>query len=98
MPAAPFRCQTGNHVCPAKGHLWVPAGIAVPREITITNGGVTPEKIASVHLPPAPFTVTGVPRVGTVLAPGQSFVASVTFTPRTAGLTYSDTLPVGTGS
>jgi hypothetical protein len=74
---------------------WVPVGISVPREITFTNGGATPETITTENLPPAPFTVTGLPRLGTVLAPGQSFVAAVSFAPTTAGQAYNDTLTVG---
>jgi hypothetical protein len=75
---------------------WVPVGISVPREITFTNGGATPETISTENLPAAPFSVTGLPPLGTTLKPGQSFVAAVSFTPVTAGQTYNDTLTVGT--
>ena len=74
---------------------WVPVGISVPREITFTNGGASNETITTENLPSAPFSVTGLPALGTTLKPGQSFVASVWFTPTTAGQTYNDTLTVG---
>jgi len=77
---------------------WVPVGITVQRQITITNGGATPEKISTESLPQAPYKVTGVPPTGTVLAPGQSFVATVIFTPTVAGQVYNDTLSVGSSA
>jgi hypothetical protein len=65
---------------------WVPANISVPRDITITNGSAVSERITSVSLPAAPYQVTGLPPAGTVLAPGQSFVAQVTITPHEQGV------------
>lgn len=70
---------------------WAPVGISVPREITITNGGANPEKITGVSIPSGPYQVTGVPRIGTVFAPGQSFVAQIVFAPVRPG-TYDSTM------
>ena len=75
---------------------WIPVGISVPREITFTNGGTTPEAISTENLPSAPFSVTGLPPLGTTIQPGQSFVASVSFTPTGPAQAYNDTLTVGT--
>lgn len=63
---------------------WIPAGISVPREITITNGGAVPDTITSVTLPSGPYTVTGLPPAGTVLKPGQSFAVQVVYAPSAA--------------
>ena len=75
---------------------WIPVGLAVPREITFTNGGATPETISTENLPAAPFSVTGLPPLGTTIKPGQSFVAAVWFTPAGTAQAYNDTLTVGT--
>lgn len=74
---------------------WIPVGLAVPRQIVFTNGGTTPETITTEDLPTAPFSVTGLPRVGTSVAPGQSFVAEVWCDPTVAGRSYDDRLSVG---
>jgi hypothetical protein len=76
---------------------WVPANISVPREITITNGSAVPQRITSVSLPAAPYQVTGVPPAGTVLTPGQSFVAQVTITPHGQGV-FNSSLEVAGSS
>ncbi len=52
---------------------------------TVSNSWDHPETITGVGLPSAPYTVRGLPRVGTVLAPQLSVTASVTYDPRTAG-------------
>jgi len=76
---------------------WVPANVSVPREITITNGSAGPQRITSVSLPAAPYQVTGVPRAGTLLVPGQSFVVQVTITPPGPGVFNSSLTVTGTG-
>jgi hypothetical protein len=52
---------------------------------TVTNSWDHPETITAVSSPTAPFTVTGLPKVGTVLQPQQALTASVTYDPTTAG-------------
>jgi hypothetical protein len=74
----------------------VPVGVRVLREVDIVNGSLHPETITAVRRPPAPYSVTGLPRTGTVLLPGQSDVVQVRFAPARPG-DYSRTLSV-TGS
>ncbi len=63
----------------------VPVGVSQPQVTDIVNEGTTPVTITSVHQPGGPFTVSGVPQPGTVIKPGASFVAQVTYAPRQAG-------------
>jgi hypothetical protein len=51
---------------------------------TVSNSWNNPETITGLRLPTAPYTVKGLPRVGTVLSPQQSVTASVTYSPLTA--------------
>ena len=60
---------------------------------SITNTGSTNETVSAVSAPSAPFTVTGLPADGAVLAPGQAVAVSVTFTP-TAAAGSSSTLKI----
>jgi len=52
---------------------------------TVANSWDRPETITNVTSAGAPFTVTGLPPVGTVLNPQQALTASVTYNPTTAG-------------
>ena len=63
--------------------------------VSLTNSWDKPETVTSVALPHGPFSVTGLPSVGTVLEPQQSVTASVDFDPRVAG-SYSSALLVST--
>ena len=62
---------------------------------TVSNSWDQPETITRISLPGAPFTVSGAPAVGTVLAPQQSITVSVRFNPTEAG-TYASALTVAT--
>lgn len=53
--------------------------------LTISNSWTAPEKITGVTLPSSSFTVTGLPKSGSVLAPQHSVTASVYFDPSAAG-------------
>jgi hypothetical protein len=53
---------------------------------SFTNTGVAAETVSAFTGPAAPFTSTGAPANGTVLAPGQSVSLSLAFTPTTAGV------------
>lgn len=52
---------------------------------TFRNVGGTSLTINAVHLPVPPFTVAGVPAVGSTIAPGQSVTITVTFDPTETG-------------
>ena len=62
---------------------------------TVSNSWNRPETITGVRLPGAPFTVTGAPATGTVLAPQQSVTLSVRFDPTAAG-DYASALTIAT--
>jgi hypothetical protein len=53
--------------------------------LSITNTGTTSEAVTSTSLPPAPFSVSGVPPAGTVIGAQQSIALSVTYAPVAAG-------------
>jgi len=52
---------------------------------TFTNVGGAPLTINAVHLPSAPFGASGLPAVGSTIAPGASVTVTVTFDPTTEG-------------
>ena len=74
----------------------VPVGVIVLQEVDIINGSTHPETITSVKAPSAPYRVSGLPAVGTVLRPSQSIVVQVRFAPTAPGR-FPGTLSV-TGS
>ncbi|MGO9488059.1 MAG: choice-of-anchor D domain-containing protein [Solirubrobacteraceae bacterium] len=53
--------------------------------VTFTNSWTHPERLTRLLLPGGSYTVSGMPRPGTVLAPQQSVTASVLFDPARAG-------------
>jgi hypothetical protein len=63
----------------------VPVGVQVPREFQIINGSTQPVTITGITPPAGPYTVTGAPRAGSVLQPGQSAVIQVFFAPTAPG-------------
>ncbi|MFL5818228.1 MAG: lectin-like domain-containing protein [Conexibacter sp.] len=62
---------------------------------TFKNVGGAPLTINAVHLPAAPFGASGVPAVGSTMAPGASVTVTVTFDPTQAG-TFSDAIGLDT--
>jgi hypothetical protein len=62
---------------------------------TFKNVGSAPLTINAVHLPAAPFGASGVPAVGSTIAPGASVTVTVTFDPTAAG-TFSDAIGLDT--
>ena len=64
---------------------------------TITNTGTTPETVSGTTLPCPPFSVSGLPAVGTTLAPGNSFTVQVTYAPTSAGNNSSSLTISGAG-
>jgi hypothetical protein len=63
--------------------------------VTFSNSWDRPETITGYDQPSAPYSVSGLPPVGSVLAPRQAVTASVSFDPTTAG-TYPSTLQIAT--
>lgn len=64
---------------------------------TFSNTGATPVTVNYVTLPAAPFSVSGMPAIGTLIAPNTSITVTLTFAPTTVGQ-YSDTLIMGTST
>jgi PQQ-like domain len=63
--------------------------------VSLTNSWNQSETVTGLNLPHGPYSVTGLPPVGTVLAPQQSVTASVNFDPGAAG-SYPSALSVST--
>jgi len=61
--------------------------------VNIVNTGSTNETIQSIGAPSAPFTATGLPAAGTVLAPQASLTVPITYAPAVAG-TFNASLTV----
>src|SRR6266511_2458951 len=79
----------------------VPVGSNKSLTVSFTNTGTANETVTATHPPGGQFAVTGLPATGTMLTPGQSVSASVTFTPTAAGAasaTVSVTGASGTAS
>jgi hypothetical protein len=62
----------------------IPVGGQHVTEVTFTNID-TPLKVSAVRPPSAPFEATGLPAVGTVIAPGQVISVRVAFSPGAPG-------------
>ena len=65
--------------------------------ITLANTGAAALTISSASLPGLPFSMTGAPAAGTVLAPGQSLTVTASFDPTTVG-TYTGSLDLVTSA
>jgi len=63
----------------------VPVGTPDYAATTIVNGGTTPQKITNIGLPGGPFSVVGLPKVGTVLQPGQKITVQFAYVPSHTG-------------
>lgn len=70
-----------------------PVGLPATQNIQVTNTGTTTETISAVTTPAAPYSVTGLPALGTVIPAGGSFIASVTYAPTATG-TNTDSITV----
>ncbi len=73
----------------------IPVGSSVSLTENFANTGTDPETISSITKPSAAFTVTGLPPVGTVVAPGASVAVSVTYKPTATGSVTSSMTFVG---
>ncbi len=61
-------------------------GTPITGSVTFHNSGAQSLTISSASPPAAPFSVSGLPAVGSAIAPGADVVATITFTPSAAGL------------
>ncbi len=59
----------------------VPVGTPNYATTTIVNGGTTPQRITKISQPGGPFTVINLPKMGTVLQPGQNVTVQFIYTP-----------------
>jgi outer membrane protein assembly factor BamB len=60
----------------------VPVGITAALVTDIVNGGTTPVKVTRVKLPAGPYTVSGMPRTGSVIKPGEAVPVQVVYAPQ----------------
>ncbi|MGZ6973572.1 MAG: Ig-like domain-containing protein [Acidimicrobiia bacterium] len=72
-------------------------GTPVSAAVSIANVGATGVTITGTTPPVAPFAVTGLPAVGSVVAPLSSVVVSATFAPTVIGQ-YTSTLALSTSA
>ena len=82
---------------PAVSFGGVPVSQSATGTATFSNTGAQPLTIQAWSQPAAPFTVTGLPAVGTVINSGQSFTVTATFSPTTVG-TFTDELDLTTSA
>jgi hypothetical protein len=68
------------------GTLIVPVPVNQPvyAVSSIVNGGTTPQRITKISAPGGPFTARQLPKVGTILRPGQSVTVQFAYTPSQA--------------
>jgi hypothetical protein len=78
----------------------VPVGITVPQVTDIVNDGSRPVTVTSVKPPTGTYTAANLPRVGTVIRPGEAIPVDVIFAPRHKATTHGSftiTTSRGTG-
>jgi hypothetical protein len=63
----------------------VPVGSNTSENTTLVNGGDTPVRVTSVQAPTGRYSAVGMPKVGTVIKPGEALPVQLTFTPTAAG-------------
>jgi hypothetical protein len=63
----------------------VPVGTNSWENTTLVNGGDTPVRVTSVKAPTGRYSATGLPKVGTVIKPGEAIPVQGQFTPTRAG-------------
>jgi hypothetical protein len=72
----------------------VPTGGTQTFEVNITNTGSTPETIAAIRPPAAPFSMSGL-KTGTVLPAGKAAVVAVTYAPTRATSPDTSSFTIG---
>jgi hypothetical protein len=71
----------------------VPVGITMPLVTSIANGGTEPVRVTSITKPSGPYTVSGLPKIGTVIGPGAALPVQITYVP-TRAVTSSTSLTI----
>jgi hypothetical protein len=71
----------------------VPVGITKPLVTSIVNGGTKPVRVTSITKPSGPYTVSGLPKIGTVIRPGEALPVQITYVP-TQAVTSSASLTI----
>ena len=74
-----------------------PVGGVITGTVQFSNGGGTPITIQGITLPATPFSASGLPPLGTVLAPGGTVLIDVTFAPTAIGQFVDDITLTSTG-
>jgi hypothetical protein len=67
----------------------VPVGVYVPIVDDLVNGGAKPVTVTSISGPAGPYRVSGLPKVGTVIKPGEALPLRLAFVPQHAGAASS---------
>jgi hypothetical protein len=62
----------------------VPVGTSDPQQTDIVNGGTKPVTVKSVTPPAGTYRATGLPKVGTVIEPGEAVPVQIVYTPQQA--------------
>ena len=63
----------------------VPVGVYVPIVDDLVNGGAKPVTVTSISAPADPYRVSGLPKPGTVIKPGEAIPLRAVFEPEHAG-------------
>jgi outer membrane protein assembly factor BamB len=71
----------------------VPVGIVKPLVTDIVNNGTTPVRVTAIKLPAGPFKAVNLPRIGTVIKPGEALPVELLYSP-TQAVTSSSSLTV----
>jgi hypothetical protein len=67
----------------------VPVGVYVPVVDDLVNGGAKPVTVTSINRPAGPYRVSGLPKVGWVIKPGEALPVRLAFVPQHAGAASS---------
>jgi outer membrane protein assembly factor BamB len=69
--------------------LNVPVGVYVPIVDDLVNGGAKPVTVTSISRPAGPYRVSGLPKAGTVIKPGEALPLRLVFVPERVGAASS---------
>jgi hypothetical protein len=67
----------------------VPVGVYVPIVDDLVNAGAKPVTVTSISRPAGPYRASGLPKVGTVIKPGEALPLRLVFEPERAGTASS---------